>query len=120
MYLFDTYAIIEIIKGNKKYFGYTDKKIIINKFILSELAYWLIRNHSYETASIYLSKYEYYLKDVDIETIKKAMLFRHKYKKQKLSMVDCISYMQAQSLGIKFLTGDKEFEKFKDVEFVKK
>ena len=34
-------------------------------------------------------------------------------------MADCIGYILAKRLSIKFLTGDKEFEKLDDVEFVK-
>ena len=47
------------------------------------------------------------------------MEFRYKNKKKKLSMTDCISYFQAKELGIKFLTGDKEFQNLENVEFVK-
>ena len=39
---------------------------------------------------------------------------------KNMSMTDCISYMQAKELGIKFLTGDKEFEDLENVEFIKK
>lgn len=119
MYLFDTYAIIEIIKGNNNYQKYISSEIIINKFILSELAYWLIRDYGYETASIYVDKYSQYLKEVEIEIIKEAMLFRYMHKKQRLSIPDCIGYIMAKKLGINFLTGDKEFENFDNVEFVK-
>ena len=34
-------------------------------------------------------------------------------------MVDCIGYMTAKRLGVKFLTGDREFEGMDNVEFVK-
>jgi predicted nucleic acid-binding protein len=34
-------------------------------------------------------------------------------------MVDCISYALANRLGIKFLTGDMQFEGLPNVEFVK-
>ena len=48
------------------------------------------------------------------------MGFRFNNLKKDISMTDCIGYFLAKSLGIKFLTGDKEFENMKDVEFVKK
>ena len=38
-FVFDTYAIIEIIQGNKNYGAYLDSKIIINDFIFAELCY---------------------------------------------------------------------------------
>ena len=44
---------------------------------------------------------------------------RLKHKKRDLSMTDCIGYAIAKRLGIKFLTGDKEFKDFENVEFIK-
>jgi len=93
--------------------------VVINKFILAELTYFLIRTYGYKNCSIYVDKYERFVRSVDPEIIKLAMLFRYKNKKRKLSMVDCIGYVMAGKLGIKFLTGDKEFEKLDNVEFVK-
>ena len=119
MYLFDTYALIEIIKGNKNYSKYIDSTPIINKFILTELTYWMIRDYGFDKASLIADQYNKYVKEIDLEVIKEAMLFRYLHKKQKLSMIDCIGYIMAKKLGLKFLTGDKEFEKFDNVEFVK-
>ena len=119
MFLFDTYAIIEIIKGSHNYKGYVNSEIIINKFILTELAYWLTSNHGPDITDKYISKYNKFVKDFDIEIIKKAMNFRYKNKSRRMSMTDCISYLQAKELGIKFLTGDKEFKDMENVEFVK-
>jgi predicted nucleic acid-binding protein len=48
-----------------------------------------------------------------------ANIMRLEMKKRNVSAADCIGYMVAQSAGIKFLTGDKEFENMMNVEFVK-
>ena len=117
-FLFDTYAIIEIIKGNFNYEPYIDKKIIINNFIFAELCYNLIKGN-YPNADYFIDKHVRYIVSVKSSIIKEAMKFRYKNKKKKLSMTDCISYFMAQDLGIKFLTGDKEFEGLDNVEFVK-
>src|SRR3989344_7896973 len=106
MFLFDTYALIEIITGNQNYKYYTKSDFIINKFILSELAYWLIKNYGAEALDSYTGRYEEYVKDAGIKVIKDAMVFRYENKKKKLSITDCVSYFQAKELGIKFLTGD--------------
>lgn len=119
MFLFDTYALIEIIKGNKNYLKYENSGATINNFILTELCYWLIKNYGFELASRYIDKYKIFVRDVDLEVIKLAMLFRYKNKNKHLSMVDCISYIMAKRLNIKFLTGDKEFKDMENVEFVK-
>lgn len=34
-------------------------------------------------------------------------------------MVDCIGYVYAKENGLRFVTGDKEFEGMENVEFVK-
>ena len=57
--------------------------------------------------------------DFDINVIKEAAKLRLKYKKNDLSMTDCIGYILAKEWNIKFLTGDKEFENMENVEFVK-
>ncbi|MBI4155524.1 PIN domain-containing protein [Candidatus Woesearchaeota archaeon] len=118
IFLFDTYAIIEVINGNKNYINYLDSKIIITDFIFAELCYNLIKENvpNYED---YLNKYSQFILKIDAEVIKEAMKFRHRNKKNDLSMTDCIGYIFAKKLNVKFLTGDKEFENLENVEFVK-
>lgn len=118
-FVFDTYAIIEIMRGNKKYLEYLNSIAIINAFIFSELSYTLIRN-GYPDADGLLKKYEKFITSISPSLIIEAMRFRYKNRKKNLSIPDCISYLQAKSLGIKFLTGDKEFEGLDNVEFVRK
>jgi len=119
VFVYDTYAIIEIIKGNEKYKDYLDKKIIINDFIFAELSYVLIRE-GYPDYDKYLKRYMKYVVHVSPELIKKAMKFRYENKEKRLSMADCVSYFMAKEFEIRFLTGDKEFENMEHVEFVKK
>ena len=38
---------------------------------------------------------------------------------KKLSLVDALGYSYSRKLGIKFLTGDKEFSGMENVEYVK-
>ena len=57
--------------------------------------------------------------DFDEEVIKQAAKMKYVLNNRKLSMADCIGYIVSKQLGIKFLTGDKEFADMKDVEFVK-
>ncbi len=117
-FLFDTYAILEIINANKNYEKYTDSIMIINDFIFAELCYRLFRE-KVQNSEYYLNKAAKAIIQVQSETIKEAMRFRLENKSKNLSMTDCISYMMAKSLGLKFLTGDKEFENMENVEFVK-
>ena len=118
-YVFDTYAIIENIRGNPRYHQYGNAKVIITEFILAELCFNLIRELGEEQSYSYVDKYAKFVISVNNELIKKAMKFRFEKLRKDISMADCMGYFLAKSLGIKFLTGDKEFEKMEDVEFVK-
>ena len=118
-FLYDTYALIELLNKNKYYENYADKDIVINEFIYAEFCYQM-HVLNVNNSQQYLDEVRPAVIKPALETIKKAMDFRYKNKKKKMSMVDCISYIMAQELGIKFLTGDKEFENMENVEFVKK
>ena len=118
-FVYDTYAILEIIRGNENYENYLDKKIIINDFIFAELSYVLIRE-GYPNVDKYLERYMKYIVHVSPKIIRQAMEFRYRYKEKRMSMPDCISYFMAKELCIRFLTGDKEFEDLECVEFVRK
>ena len=117
-FLFDTYALIEILNKNKNYEKYTDAKLIINDFIFAEFCYKLLKE-KVSHADNYINEVAPAIIHTNPELIKEAMAFRIKHNNKNLSMTDCISYIMAVRLGIKFLTGDKEFENFEGVEFVK-
>ena len=57
--------------------------------------------------------------DYDKEIIQSAAEFKLANKSRNLSMADCIGYKLSEFLGIKFLTGDRQFEGLPNVEFVK-
>jgi len=118
-FVYDNYALMEIINGNENYRDYLNKKIIINDFIFAELCYVLKRD-GYPNPEKYLERFAKFIVHASSNTINKAMIFRFNNKEKRMSMTDCISYFMAIELGIKFLTGDKEFEERDNVEFVKK
>ena len=116
---FDTYALIEIIRGNENYKKYRDFGIILTKLNLFELYYSTMKKYGEEKAKSELLKNSQFVIDFDNDIIEKAAKLKHMFKKQDMSMADCIGYIKARELGIKFLTGDKQFEYLPDVEFVK-
>ena len=118
-YFFDTYAIFEIIGGNKSYEKYTDKIITLTKLNIFELFYNALKDFGEQEANKIIEIYYPSVVEYNKEVIKEAAKLRLKYKKKDLSMADCIGYIVAKKLGIKFLTGDKEFEDLENVEFVK-
>lgn len=118
IFLFDTHALIEIINNNLNYEEYADKDVVINEFIFAELCYKMFLDNI-ENSHEYIEELKPSIIQPTEGIIEKAMKFRLLNKKKKVSMTDCISYIQAKELGIKFLTGDKEFEGLENVEFVK-
>lgn len=118
-YFFDSYAVIEILTSNKNYQNYLNKNIVLTKLNLFEIYHGVLRDSGEKEAEDVIKKYSLHIIDYDIGVIKEAVKFRLDHKKRNLSMADCIGYVVAKKLGIKFLTGDKEFEGMPNVEFVK-
>ena len=117
-YVFDTYAIIEIVRGNPNYIKYNDSEVIINNFIYAELCYNILKGGKGNLKEI-IEKYSKHINSVRPEWIVDAMKFRLSWKDRKVSVTYFFSYVMAKNLGIKFLTGDKEFKEVEGVEFVK-
>ena len=118
-YFFDSYAVMEILKGNKNYDAFRDSEVVLTKLNLFEIYHNILKQFDEELAEEIINKYKVFAVDFDEITIKKAAKFRIENIKRKLSMTDCIGYILAKKIGIKFLTGDKEFEHLENVEFVK-
>ena len=116
--VFDTYALIEILKKNSNYLPYVELNPIINDFIFAEFCYNLFKDNV-KSSEEYINEIKPAIVHIEPEWIKESMRFRLKWKDRKVSMTDCIGYVMALKLGIKFLTGDKEFAGMENVEFVK-
>ena len=118
-FFFDSYAFFEIIKENKNYLSYLSAEITTTKLNIFELYHGFLKDGQEELAKVSLDKYYDFAVDFDKDTIEEAAKLKHKLNKRDVSMVDCFGYVLAKQLGIKFLTGDKEFEGMDNVEFVK-
>lgn len=118
-YFFDSYAIIDIFLGNKNYERYINVRYVLTKLNLFEVYYNIAKDFGEEKADEILQKHYSNIIDYEGLVIKEAAKFRLQHKKQDLSMTDCIGYIIAKKLNIKFLTGDKEFQNMANVEFVK-
>lgn len=115
----DTYAIIEIIRGNPNYSEYTDSVLVTSKLNLMELYYHLLHDFDKDTAERYFKVYSRFVMPISNNSIRNGMQFKLAHKKEKVSYVDCVGYALALELGIRFLTGDRKFEDKDNVEFVK-
>lgn len=118
-YFFDSYAVIEIVKENPQYFKYLNENFVITIFNLVEIYWAVLRDFDEEKADEIYSEINLMVTDIDDATLKEAIKFRINNKKKDLSYTDCIGYIYALRNNLVFLTGDKEFEKLENVEFVK-
>ena len=116
----DTYALIEIYLGNKKFLNYFNVEFIITDLTLVEFFGVLLRDYGEEEANLWFKKLEGYSVSVSKEILVEAVKFRHKHKKSGISFFDAVGYIFALKNGYKFVTGDKEFKNLNNVEFKKK
>src|SRR3989344_4967573 len=105
-YFFDSYAFFEIIKENKNYLPYLSSEIVTSKLNIFELYHGFLKENNEVLANISLDKYYPFIADFNEGVIKEAAKLKARLNKRDLSMADCIGYMAAKQLGIKFLTGD--------------
>ena len=116
----DTYALIEIYLGNEKFAGYLNVEFVINDLTLAEFYGVLLREYGEGEAELWFKKLERYSVQVNNKILIEAVKFRHTNKKQNISFFDAVGYIFSLKNGYIFVTGDKEFEKFANVEFKKK
>lgn len=115
----DTYALVEIAKGNNVFAEYLRKDIIIPKPTLAEFYGVVLREQGEKMAEFWFQKLSSYCQTVDLKTLIEAVKFRYEHKKKNISFFDAVGYIFAIRNNLLFVTGDKEFEHFKNVEFRK-
>ncbi|MBI2580248.1 hypothetical protein HYV85_00380 [Candidatus Woesearchaeota archaeon] len=96
LFFADTYALVEIIKGNPNYGPYLAELLVTSALNVAELYYWLLLNFGEERAEHYFMFYAGIMIPASLPAIRNGMLMR-----------------------IKFLTGDEKFRNKANVEFVK-
>ena len=119
VFFFDTYAIIELLKGNPNYKPYSRAVRVVSKLNLFELYYSTSQSYGKKKARELIERWSGYAGDFGIDVIAEAAELRLRYRKRDLSMTDCIGYIISKRLRLKFLTGDRQFQDMDDVEFVK-
>lgn len=120
-FFFDSYALIEIYEKNLKYEKYASANVVTTYFQVYEVYYSFVRNgYREEEINDFFEFLQGLCIELKFDWIPKASEFKRINKKRDLSYADCLGYIIAKDLGIKFLTGDKEFENLSNVEFVKK
>jgi PIN domain nuclease of toxin-antitoxin system len=115
----DSYAIIELLKGNPNYERFSEVIPITSKINLIEVGYHLIQGFPKEKANKIFKSLKFKTIEIEEKQIMKIVSFRKKHSKKKLSYADCIGYVLAKENNLVFVTGDKEFKEIKNVEFVR-
>jgi hypothetical protein len=119
MYFFDSYALIEIIKGNPSYEQFKNEIPTCLLLNLFELHQALLREFNKKTADYWVNRFTYHILYLTSKDVVLASDLRFKHKEKKLSMTDCIGYIIAKRNKLLFLTGDEQFELLPHVKFVK-
>ena len=115
----DTYILCEICKANVNFIKYLNENCIINDLTLAEFYSVVLREYNEQTAEYWFQKLQKYAQPVPLQLLIKAIKFRAENKKHNFSFFDAVGYIFAKEHGYLFVTGDKEFEDFPGVEFVK-
>ncbi len=113
----DTYPLIEIARGNTKFLDYLNSDFVITDLTLAEFFAVLLREDGEDSANYWFKKMERYSVPVNKEVFIEAVKFRYKNKKSNISFFDAVGYIFSVKNGYYFVTGDKEFKSFSNVEF---
>lgn len=122
MYFFDTYALVEIYKGNTIYSRYNEDDVVTTLFNLMELYHIILKEKDHKTAELIFNKYLRKCVKISPDVIKEAIRFRLGFIKRtkfRISYIDAIGYILSRRLNMKFLTGDQAFKDLENVEYVK-
>lgn len=121
-YFWDTYALVLLLNGDERILHYTEEEGITSSLNVAELCAYLLRE-GYECAlTEEIDRAFTIIERIPTEAAIEAAEIRHvaRQKGKKWSYVDAIGYVLAQKIGARFLTGDREFNGEKNVEYVGK
>jgi predicted nucleic acid-binding protein len=115
----DTYALVEISKANSSYENILDENFVIPNPVIAEFYNILLREYNERTANYWLKLLKPYRGKIRLDVWIKAIKFKNKHKKEKLSFFDCIGYIFALENNMTFVTGDKQFSNKSQVLYIK-
>src|SRR3989344_2712593 len=103
MYFFDTYALFEIINGNKNYDKFKEFTFIIGILNVAEFYYGLLKDKGEKEADRIYSDFDFDILDISEDLIIDAVKFRYEYRKKNISLVDAVGYLLSKKHGLNFL-----------------
>ena len=120
MLCLDTYALVEIRRGNPKFLELMSKEFVITDLSMAEFYSILYRQNEESAAIEWNHKLHAYCRAVSKEILIKSLKYRINNKKENLSIFDCVGYMFALENNLKFVTGDWAFKNKEGVLFISK
>jgi uncharacterized protein len=121
-YFADSYALIEMLKGNENYRSFQYEQLVTTEFNICEVGFAVCRNYPENASRV-------------LKTVRKMVILQETRDEdycsgaarkklasnegKKLSTIDCVGYSVANRLKIPFLTGDREFADIDNVQFVR-
>jgi len=118
-YFFDTYALIEIVKGNPAYARYSEAKGHTAIFNLYEFYAYALKGNGEQLAKQKFDIFKGMLTEIEDKHIFAAAAFKLKGKGTHFSYTDALGYAIAEAEGLIFVTGDNEFRNLPNVQFVR-
>lgn len=107
------------MKRNSNYEMFRDFKIVTSVMNIGEIYNIILREKGKNEADEWFGNTNFELLEISPEIIIKSVYFRHINKKKNISSTDAVGYILSLTHKLKFLTGDKEFQNMRNVEFVK-
>ncbi len=116
---FDTYALMEIYKGNPQFSFLMNEPFVIPDLTMAEFYKVLLRERDETTADNWMKQFVFYCRQVNLDILIKAIRFQQDNKKKNFSLFDAVGYVFAAENKCDFVTGDIAFREMPGVLFVK-
>jgi uncharacterized protein len=121
-YFADSYALIEMLKGNKNYQVFQSERLITTEFNICEVGFAVCRDYPENASHVLKAVRKMVTLNATRDEDYCSGAARRKEASgqgKKLSTIDCVGYSVANRLNILFLTGDREFADMDNVQFVR-
>jgi len=117
MKFLDTYALIELLRGNPRYERFEEEEWCTLAENLAELAYALLKEGRDDVVEETVQRLGGRAVQLPTILVVAAMRFRHEQRRKKFSYIDALGYTYARKQKIAFVTGDSAFKGLEGVEF---
>lgn len=118
MNVLDTYALIEIKRGNPSYAPILQSPFLITDLTIGEFYIVIMREENEEEAKKWLGRLKVNCRPVSREILINGLKFRESRKRENLSIFDSVGYQYARWNDFLFVTGDKAFKEKEGVLFI--